>query len=277
MSNITVTAKKLPRAIAKEKDGIVMYWLDELQEGGLHINGIARLLGCDSKSVSQYMSAVVGLTTIEAEIVTEKGLRAVVLILGEEFQKLLRHIARSRANASLRDRADDIRDKLAASGFKLAVMLELAPQRLATQLQQHIDKEIRLQELKLETAKVVGDLTTLHGKELAMTAIGAADQVVRVETVVTEVVEPATGRCDKILSSDQLKRAIANRTGQKIKSMKEVVDKIKAAGRDDLLLPVTRSNTSEYVNADKLDEALAVVYGESKQELLRPTALVHCK
>jgi hypothetical protein len=277
MNDITTTAKKLPRATAKEKDGIVMYWLDELQEGGLHINGIARLLGCNPNSVSQYMSAVIGLTTIEAEIVTDKGVRVVMLVLGGEFQKLLRHITRSRASASLRDRADDIRDKLAASGFKLAVMLELAPQKLAAQVQNQIDKEIRLQELKLETAKIVGDLTVLHGKELAMTAIGAADQVIRVETVVTEVVEPATGRYDKILSSDQLKRAIANRTGQKIKSMKEVVDRIKAAGRDDLLLPVTRHSTTEYVNADRLDEALALIYGESKQELLKPAGLLSRK
>jgi hypothetical protein len=142
------------------------------------------------------------------------------------------------------------------------------------QLQQHIDKEIKLQQLKSEYAKLLGDLTTMHGIELAMPAAGATDQVVRIETVVTEVVQPETGRRDKILSADQLKRAIADRTGQKPKTMKEIVNKIKAAGRDDLLLPVTRHSTTEYVDADRLDEALALVYGQCKQELLKPNSLL---
>ena len=136
--------------------------------------------------------------------------------------------------------------------------------------QTHIDKEILLQSLRVETARIVGDLTTLHGRELAMAAIGCSDQIVKVETVVTEVVQPITGRCDRILTADQLKAAVCKRSGQKLKSMKQFVDRVKAKGRDDLLVPVTRNATSEYVAADRLDEAIRLVYGDERQELLKP-------
>jgi hypothetical protein len=272
MSNI-VQKKKLPQAIAKEKDGIVMYWVEELGEGGLHLKGLARLLDYNAGSLSALLKGVEQITILEARIVTESGVKTVELYTGQSIAKILRHISRSRASQAVRERADDIRDNLAAAGFKLAVMLELAPQQLAAQVQQHIDKEIRLQELKLETAKLVGDLTTLHGKELAMTAIGAADQIVRVETVVTEVVNPATGRSDKILSSDQLKRVVADRTGQTLKTMKLFTDKLKADGRDDLLIPVTRHSTTEYVDPSKLDEAIDVVYAKERQTLITPSLL----
>jgi DNA-binding HxlR family transcriptional regulator len=134
---------KLPRAIAKEKDGIVMYWVEELNEGGLHLKGLARLLKYDHGSLAKTLKVVEEVTILEAEIVTESGVKMVYLYTGQSIAKILRHISRSRANQAVRDLADDIRDSLAAAGFKLAVMLELAPQQLADQAQSAANKQER--------------------------------------------------------------------------------------------------------------------------------------
>lgn len=108
----------------------------------------------------------------------------------------------------------------------------------------------------------------LHGDRVVLALRGLSDQIVEKETVVTEVVEPETGSSVKILTADQLKKAIKDRTGQKLKSLKDFAETLRKAGRDDLLIPVKRSQTSEYPIPEKLDEAIAVVYGKCRQKLI---------
>jgi len=111
-------------------------------------------------------------------------------------------------------------------------------------------------------------MLALHGDRVVLALRGHADVIVEKETVVTEVVEPATGKTTKILTADQLKKAIKERTGQKLKSLKDFADALRNAGRDDLLVPVTRHQTNEYPIPDRLEEAIAVVYGNRRQKLL---------
>ncbi len=50
--------------------------------------------------------------------------------------------------------------------------------------------------------------------------------------------------------------------------MKQFTDVLRKAGRDDLMVPVTRAATSEYITPDKLDEAIVVVFGKQRQKLI---------
>jgi hypothetical protein len=61
---------------------------------------------------------------------------------------------------------------------------------------------------------------------------------------------------------------VKERTGQNIKSLSEFNRALRAAGRDDLLIAVTRHTTTEYVEPSKLDEAIAVVFGSVRQSLV---------
>jgi hypothetical protein len=108
----------------------------------------------------------------------------------------------------------------------------------------------------------------LHGDRVVLALRGLSEQIIEKETIVTEVVEPATGKTSKILTADQLKKAVKERTGQKLKSLKDFADSLREAGRDDLLIPVTRSQTTEYPIPDRLDEAISVVYGKIRQKLI---------
>lgn len=130
------------------------------------------------------------------------------------------------------------------------------------------NETLEILRLENENLRLKSSLVSLHGTELALLLMGHGDRIVETETVVTEVVEPVTGYSAKILTADQLKRAVKKRTGQNLKSMKQFTDAVRACGRDDLLVPVTRHTTNEYVMPDRLDEALVVVYGQGRQFLL---------
>lgn len=111
-------------------------------------------------------------------------------------------------------------------------------------------------------------MLTLHGDRIVLALRGKDDVIVEKETIITEVVNPSEGTSTKILSADQLKRAVKDRTGQRLKTAKEFTENLRKKGRDDLLVPVTRSQTCEYVAPDKLEEAIAVVFGNCRQKLI---------
>ncbi len=125
MNIVPINGDKLPLAIAKEKNGIVLYWIEELGIAGIHQQGIARMLSCSISTVQNAVQGCTGISFLMAETVTPGGLQGVQLISETDLAKLLRHIARSKAKVETRDRADDIRDRLVAAGFKLMLTLPL--------------------------------------------------------------------------------------------------------------------------------------------------------
>jgi DNA-damage-inducible protein D len=127
--------------------------------------------------------------------------------------------------------------------------------------------------LELERERNLGKqldstMLQLHGDRVVLALRGHSDVIIEKETVVTEVVEPDTGKSTKILTADQLKQAVKERTGQKLSTAKQFTDALRKAGRDDLLEPVRRSQVTEYVKPEFLDEAIAVVYKDQRQILL---------
>lgn len=138
-----------------------------------------------------------------------------------------------------------------------------------------MDKQIEILKLQNENLNATlqlrhldNNMLTMHGAELVLTLRGKADQIVRIEQTVTEVVNPKTQSSERILTAEQLKKIVKQNTGQSIPSMKWFIDKIREKGRDDLLMPVTRHQTSEYVSPECLSEAIEVVFGSSRQMLI---------
>jgi hypothetical protein len=133
-----------------------------------------------------------------------------------------------------------------------------------------LELENRNLELRAGMVSVASTLVALHGEALGLTIAGLnVGQIIETKIPVTEVLNPVTGNCDEFLSADQLSKEVARRSGQKIKNA-EFIRKLKSANRDDLILPVTRNATAEYVRAEDLDEAISIVFGNSRQTLLQP-------
>jgi hypothetical protein len=142
-------------------------------------------------------------------------------------------------------------------------------------------EHIRLLELENENLRLrsglvntTSTLVALHGEALGLTIAGLnVGQIIETKVPTTEVLNPITGNCDEFLSADQLAKEVARRSGQKIKNA-EFIRKLKAANRDDLILPVTRNATAEYIKPEDLDEAMHIVFGGTKQGLLKPVGAI---
>jgi DNA-damage-inducible protein D len=144
-----------------------------------------------------------------------------------------------------------------------------------SQAMAEMDKQIEILKLQNENLNATlqlrhldNNMLSMHGAELVLTLRGKADQLVRVEQTVTEVVNPKTQSSERILTAEQLKKIIKQNTGQTIPSMKWFTDKLREKGRDDLLVPVTRHQISEYVTPETLSEAISLVFGKNRQLLL---------
>jgi hypothetical protein len=133
---------------------------------------------------------------------------------------------------------------------------------------QELELELLLERERNKRIERQDSMLQLHGREVVLALSGCADAIVREEIKVTEVINLDTGSTQKFLSADQLKSEVHKRTGQKVKSLKSFTDTIREAGRDDLLIPVTRQSTNEYISPDRLDEAIGIVYGKIRQGLI---------
>jgi len=138
-----------------------------------------------------------------------------------------------------------------------------------------IEKQIELERVRLANNQTILEnnqldhtMLQIHGKETVLLLRGHADSIVTVETVVTEVLDLKTNKTEKFLSSEQLTTSITKKTGQKVPSMKWVVESVKKIGRDDLITTVTRPVVSEYVKADSLDEVITLLFDDGRQRLL---------
>ncbi len=180
MSHIDIN-RKLPRAIAKEKDGIVLFWVEQLDIAGIHQRGLASLLRCNPKTIAQSVT-VTQTPLLEAEALTPQGLRTITLVLESDIPKLLRYIARSKAKAETRDNADDLRDRLAQAGFKLMVMMEVVPDKLAQQAVNHA-QEMALIKAKTDLAIAEKDLIEKRELVLALQPLHLADRTLGITTV----------------------------------------------------------------------------------------------
>lgn len=131
-----------------------------------------------------------------------------------------------------------------------------------------LEIELKLEQERNKRIDRQDSMLIMHGREVVLALSGCADAIVREQVKVTEVINLNNGNTDVFLSAEQTKVEVRRRTGQKVKSLKSFTDEIRKAGRDDLLIAVTRPATSEYIHPDKLDEAIAIVYGKSRQGLI---------
>jgi hypothetical protein len=121
-----------------------------------------------------------------------------------------------------------------------------------------INENIHAQERMLNRQDA---MITMHGAPVVLALAGKSDQLIKQETIVTEVHDLDSDTSTKILTAEQLKTEVSKRTGQKLKSLKWFADELRKLGRDDLLVPVRRSQISEYPIPEKLDEAIAHILG----------------
>jgi hypothetical protein len=244
MSSIVSKSWK-PRAIAKEKNGIVLYWVEELGAAGLNLKGLARLLEYDHGSLGKFLKGVEQKPLLQAEVVTDGGLQGVELYDGEALSEILVEIISSNINKSTRVRAKIELKRLAAAGFSLMVMMELAPAELAVRAVSHLDKEIELEQIKNEGRALEAQIASSeHQKALAETNLLAFRHLVT--TTMPEVKQQIILGFDIVEKIEYRDRVIQN---NQVLDDGETINKTALCDRYDIK---TRSGSPDYKRLNAL-------------------------
>lgn len=116
-------------SLIEKEDGTQLYYSQDTQKTAIGVKGLARLLGCDPKTI---LNAGVKLNSFkEHEMYTEQGLRMVKLIMQEDLPKVLTELSTGKKKKETRLAAIKLQESLAEAGFRLMVMLEVAPEQVA--------------------------------------------------------------------------------------------------------------------------------------------------
>jgi hypothetical protein len=128
-------------------------------------------LNCRANLITDVVGKLQGVgqvVVLEAETLTPGGMQGVRLILESGLSEVLEAIAFSKAKPETRKMAMQVLKRLAAAGFKLAVMLELAPQQLKAQVDRHVEE---LEILKLKKEVAIAEQKLLDTKHYIVTAL----------------------------------------------------------------------------------------------------------
>jgi hypothetical protein len=120
--------------------GVELIYLEDQDVAGIHIRGLARLLGCDPKAVKRVSETVALESIFEAEIQTTQGVRTVAFILEEGVIQILEAIMDGGHKQETKSAAKDLYRRFARAGFKLYAMLQVAPEKLKQK--KEIDQEL---------------------------------------------------------------------------------------------------------------------------------------
>ena len=132
--------------VAKE-DGTEMYHSTKTGKCAMNFRGVARMLDCDPKTISN-QAVKLGLGK-ELEMYTTNGIQPVKLIMEDELNDLLEAIRDSKCKKETKQRAKEVQGKCVQAGFRLQVLLEVAPEVVAKEAIDNIkdpDKALKIAE-----------------------------------------------------------------------------------------------------------------------------------
>ena len=121
------------------QDGVELVYLKDRNMAGIHIAGLARLLDCDSMTVSRAARTVTKEDVFELEMPTSQGLRTVTFMNEPGVMQVLKVLRSGKHNQATKDTAEALYDRFAMAGFKLLVMLKVAPEVLAEKMAPSIE------------------------------------------------------------------------------------------------------------------------------------------
>ncbi|MGV2830589.1 hypothetical protein [Myxosarcina sp. GI1(2024)] len=147
--------------LIRKEDGAEFYYSTHTDKTALTYNSLSRFLGCSASTVSRLcnkLSSSGAISIKKAEMYTEYGLKTVALIVEDDLPKILSSLATGRANKKTKQTAIALQEKLAQAGFRLMVLMEVAPELVAKEAISNIESP--------ETAESVTDHAIQHEKYL---------------------------------------------------------------------------------------------------------------
>lgn len=145
--------------VERLSDKTQFYYSTGSKKAAISIRGLARLLGCNAMTVQ---NAGVKLNVFkEHQMYTEQGIQGVKLIIQEDLPKVLTELSTGKKKAATKKAATKLQESLAEAGFRLMVMLEVAPEEVAMEAISRID-DPNVAEKVAEDASIHAQLMRSH-------------------------------------------------------------------------------------------------------------------
>jgi hypothetical protein len=149
-----------------------MYYSTKTGKAAIGFKGIARMLGCHPQTVSK--QAVNFRLGKELEMYTSQGIRMVNLVMEDELNDLFVAILKSRVKQETKDNILRIQGKYVQAGFRLQVLLEIAPEVVAKEAISHITSTEKAHEVMVSAETQTRYLKEYWGLQDAIQATGAS-------------------------------------------------------------------------------------------------------
>ncbi len=191
MSSLQTTETNVP--------GVELIYLEDQDVAGIHIRGLARLLGCDQKTVQRLTEGVTPQRLLNVEIQTGGGFQGVTFVLEDGVVEILEKLIDGKHKKETKDSARALYRQFARAGFKLYTMLKVAPDRLKVKIDSYVE-EVEALKLKRDILKLENDL--FDKRHYVVTALPEALQQKVLGYTEVKVVEYR----DRILKDDEVLR-----------------------------------------------------------------------
>lgn len=169
-------------SLVRKEDGSEFYYSTKSCKTAISIRGLARLVGCDAKTVHNAIKSLETRCEVNwlktAEMYTPQGVQGVKLILEEGLPEVLEELTQGRKTAKTKEAAANILKKLAHAGFRLMVLMEVAPEVVAKEAIANIDDPIKARDVAVSAAQQTKYLESFWGLQDAIQKTGASHPIV---------------------------------------------------------------------------------------------------
>ncbi len=170
MTNIILGTHKGINLVRKE-DGNEFYYSTRTKKTAISIRGFARLVDASPTTINRI--AVTLDLGKEHQMYTPQGIQGVTLLMEEDLPKVFEAIAGSKMKKETKANAAKTSAKFIQAGFRLMVMLEVAPEEVAKEAINHITDSVKAKEVKIHAEVQEKYLESFHGLQDAIQKTGA--------------------------------------------------------------------------------------------------------
>lgn len=140
-NQIDVTVKH--SAVIKTVEGVELYWVESLVDGGVNLSGLSSMLNYDKSNLSTLLKQIPNLDSLDANINTAGGQQTAKIYMGASVIRILNHITNSGIqDKEVKKAANTLFDQLAIAGFRLGLMMQVTPDRLTSNQKSYLPIEL---------------------------------------------------------------------------------------------------------------------------------------
>lgn len=233
--------------LIQKVDKTEWYYSTKTGKCAMGIKGIARMIGCHPQTVEN-QGVKLGLGK-DLEMYTVSGLQGVKLIMEDELNDLFEGIKNSKCKQTTKDSVTKIQGKYVQAGFRLQVLLEVAPHLVAKEAISRISDPTKAKEVAVAASTQVEYLESFHRLGDAIKSTGASYGAIH-------------GHNNKLVKIPNGKRPLATDNQKVLLSMVQSIEKLKLEANQNKYRSGSEATNSAKKAGSELVSAIVGIIGD---------------